>query len=370
MSMPAISGRAGLIALQHRDYLQNINTGGRKPDAGQTGEASPQIAVERTQVASVSSPAQNSFSAMLGSMDAGGVSQGGAGPSQRAGMEAQAPDSSHESSFGSSLKSLLQAVLSGDMAGAQTAAAAIQSALAGTDTQPNSPWPVTSAASEADTASASSKGAMPTAPDPDDAQSAFKADLKSLLTAVQAGDTAASKTAASTLVFYMMSQQKGVGALPPPQWGDQDGNVRGNLASLLQAVQAGDMTGARRAAASIQSALDAGDSQSAGGTVAASADTSASPAVSAFTTASVSLAASPDRDGSQSTFLTHLEDLLAAVQSGDAEASQTAAATLLDGLTAQAEEFKNQFASLAAPPSSGGQGAGLGTVLSSYFQWS
>ena len=371
MSTPAISGRAGLIALQRRDYQQNIgNSGGQIPDASQTGETSPQTGLDRTQVASVSSPAQNSFSAMLGSMAAGGASPGGASPSQRAGMEPSppAPDSAGASTFGSGLKSLLQAVLSGDMVGAQTAAAAIQRSLAGPDTQPSTPWPVSSTASESDTAPASTAGTMPKAPDPDDAQSAFKADLKSLLTAVQAGDTAASKTAASTLVFYMMSRQEGVGALPPPQWGGQDGNLRGNLASLLQSVQAGDMNGARKAATAIQGALDAADSpQSAS---AAPADMSAPPAVSAFATASVSSTGDPDRDATQSTFMTHLKGLLAAVQSGDAEASKSAAAALLDGLKTQAGEIQNQLASLAAPPSPGGQGAGVGNVLSSYFQWS
>jgi ribosomal protein S20 len=372
MSVPVIGGRAGLVAFERSRHLQTINSGGQMPDASQAGEAGPPTGAGRSQVVSLSSPAQNAFSAKLGSMAAGGASQDAAGSAPRAGMEPPAADGSQASSFGSSLKSLLQAVLSGDMDGAQNAVAALQSALTSTDAGPSNPWPVTSAASGPATppnpaAPATAPAAALAAAEPGDVQSTFKAGLKDLLTAVQSGDAAASKTAASTLVFAMSAaRQEGAGALTPREWGSQDSVIRSNLANLLQSVQAGDMASARTAATAIQSELNAVESQSASGAPAESAGTSAPPAAPAFTTASASSTAGPDQDG---TFMSHLKGLLAAVESGDVEAAQTAAATLFGGLTAQAEEFGNQFASLVTPPSDR-RSASLGNALSSYFQWS
>ncbi len=377
MSVPVIGGRAGLAAFQNHGYTRNISTGGQTPNVSQAGGAGPPAVNSHIPAVSVNNPARESFSARLGSMAAAGAPQGSAAPPQRAGAGFP-PDGGQASSFGSSLQSLLQSVLSGDMDGARNAVAALQEAITGPDTGPSNPWPVTHAASGPNTAPAFLAGAEPAAPapapapaaaaSPDDAQSAFKASLNSLLAAVQSGDAAASKTAASTLVFAIMAaRQEGAEALPQREWGGQDSALRGKLASLLQSVQAGDMASARKAATAIQGALDAAKSQSASGVPAESTSASAPLAVPAAITASAPSAASPDQDG---TFMSHLKGLLAAVQLGDLEAAQTAVASLFDGLTAEVGEFHNQTASLAPPPSPDGRGAGLGSMLSEYFRWS
>ena len=385
MSISGISGNAGLVAFRQRANLQTISaTGSQTVDTSQGGQTVPQAAPAGTQAAGGTSPARNGFSALLGGMAAGGGSQDGTGRSQGAGMQPPLPPPGGEggqgSSFGSSLMSLLQSVLSGDMTGAQSAAAAIQSALGGAvspasgDPVSDSSTPSSSTVSSMAPAAASAASAVSPATDPGGAQSEFITGLNGLLTAVQSGDQAASKTAAATLVFYMASRQDGMGPPPLPQGGGDAGSFRSSLASLLRSVQSGDMAGAQAAATAMRNALDGTDSQSSSGKQAASSSASAAPASITATepsAATLPSTAGTEQDGSQSTFMTNLKSLLAAVQSGDGTASKTAAAALLDNLQAQAEEFQIQLAKVAPPlPSSGSQGSGVENVLSAYFQWS
>jgi hypothetical protein len=382
MSISGISGNAGLVAFRHRPNLQTIgDTGSQTVEASQGGQTVPQAAPASSQAAGGNSPAQNNFSVLLGGMAVGGASQDGSGRSQGTGMQpppAPGGAGGEGSSFGSSLMSLLQSVLSGDMAGAQSAAAAIQSALGGA-VSPASGDPVSGSSTSssgtvssmapaaAPAASAVSPATGPGAP----AQSEFMTGLNGLLTAVQSGDQAASKAAAAALVFAMRAQQDGTG-LPQPA-GDA-GAFRNNLASLLRSVQTGDMAGARAAATAMQNALNSTESQSSSAKQAAVSSASGAPlpiTPSAPSTAEVPPTAGAEQDSSQSAFMTDLKSLLAAVQAGDGDASQTAAVALLGDLKAQAEEFQTELAKVAPPlPSFGSQGSGVENVQSAYFQWS
>lgn len=376
MSVYGISGNAGLVAFRHRPYLQNMGaTSSQTVDTSQGGQTVPQAAPADSQAMGGNSPAHNSFSALLGGMAAGGISQDGTVRSQGAGMLQPPPptpgaEGGQGSSFGSSLMSLLQSVLSGDMTGAQSAAAAIQSALGGA-VSPDSGAPASASSTSSSgtvssmapaAASAASAGSPATGPGA--AQSEFMTGLNGLLTAVQSGDQASSKTAAAALIFAMSAQQDGLGL---PQPASDAGAFRNNLASLLRSVQTGDMAGAQGAATAIQNALNSTESQFSNGKPAAASSASAAPA---SITPSAQSTADAEQDSGRSTFMTDLKSLLAAVQSGDGTASKTAAAALLDGLKAQAEEFQTQLAGIAPLPSSSSQDSGVGNVLSAYFQWS
>jgi hypothetical protein len=381
MSISGISGNAGLVAFRHRSNLQTIgDTGSQTVDASQGGQTVPQTAPAGAQAAGGNSPARNNFSVLLGGMAVGGASQDGSVRSQGTGMQPPSPPGGtggQESSFGSSLMSLLQSVLSGDMTGAQSAAAAIQSALGGA-VSPASGDPVSASSTSSSgtqsamaPAAASAPSAVSPATGPGAAQSEFMTGLNGLLTAVQSGDQVAAKTAAAALVFAMRAQQDGTG-LPQPA-SDADA-FRNNLASLLRSVQTGDMAGAQGAATAIQNALNSTESQSSDGKQAAALSASAAPG--SITPPPPSIAALPstagaEQDNSQSAFMTDLKNLLTAVQSGDGTACKTAAAALLDGLRAQAEEFQTELARVAPPlPAFGSQGSGVENVRSAYFQWS
>src|SRR5208337_972683 len=99
------------------------------------------------------------------------------------------------------------------------------------------------------------------------------------------------------------------------------------------------------AATSLQSALDGTNSQS-------------SSTATAATTCSTA-----NTDSSGSTFVTDLKALLAAVQSGDATASKTAADTLIKDLKNSAEASQDQ--PMGPPP---GQSSSLGNTLASLLQ--
>ena len=382
MSISGISGNAGLVAFRHRSNLQTVgDTGSQNVDASQGGQTVPQAAPAGAQAAGGNSPARNNFTVLLGGMAAGGASQDGSARSQGTGVQplpAPGGAGGQESSFGGALMSLLQSVLSGDMTGAQSAAAAIQSALGGS-VSPASGDPVSGAStpsSGTESAMAPAAASMPSAvspatgPGPGAEQSEFMTGLNGLLTAVQSGDQAASKGAAAALVFAMRAQQDGTG-LPQPA-GDA-GAFRNNLASLLRSVQTGDMAGAQGAATAIQNALNSTESQSSRGKQAAVSSAAAPLSItpSPLSTAALPSTAGTEQDGGQSAFMADLKSLLTAVQSGDGTACKTAAQALLDNLQAQAEEFQTELAKVAPPlPSFGGQGSGVENVRSAYFQWS
>ena len=161
---------------------------------------------------------------------------------------------------------------------------------------------------------------------------------------------------------------------PLPQGGGDAGSFRSSLASLLRSVQSGDMAGAQVAATTMRNALNSTDSQSSSGKQAAPSSASAAPlsiTPSPPSTAALPSTAGAEQDGGQSAFMSDLKGLLTAVQLGDGTACETAAAALLDGLKAQAEDFQTQLAGIAPPlPSPSGQGSGVENVLSAYFQWS
>ena len=373
MTVSGIFGGGALGAIQHRQRFQNISDL-INPETGtsQTG----QTASGGSQATTGNSQAQNTLSALLDGMTVAGLQQDGtaASQSQQYLMGPPSPPppgqaGGEANSFASNLVSLLQSVLSGDMTGAQNAATALQSALGGPDSQ--------SASSTSPTTSASTTGSTSTTSGPGTTQSTFLSDLNTLLTAVQSGDTATAQTAANTLVSDLKSQADSSQALPPIQdnapghWGGRGGSFRSNLATLIQSVQSGDMTGAQSAATALQNEINGTASAAASASSTAAATTTATASTSSASASSTSSTASTSgSSGTQSTFLADLESLLSAVQSGDATASQTAAGTVMDDLKNQAEAFQDRLASLAAPQSSGGGGAGVGNVLSAYFQWS
>ena len=83
MSISGISGNAGLVALRRRSNLQTISaTGSQTVDTSQGGQTVPQTVSAGPQAAGGPSQAQNGFSALLGGMAVGGVSQDGTGRSQ------------------------------------------------------------------------------------------------------------------------------------------------------------------------------------------------------------------------------------------------------------------------------------------------
>jgi hypothetical protein len=118
---------------------------------------------------------------------------------------------------------------------------------------------------------------------------------------------------------------------PQEQWGGHAHSFGRELASLLQSVQSGDMTRAQSAAIALQSILNGGSP------TAASAST-------------------PNPASTQSPFLTDLNSLLSAVQSGNAAASQTAAAAVTSDLKSQTNAPQGQWPGLQAS--------------SAYLQWS
>ena len=212
---------------------------------------------------------------------------------------------------------MLQSVKSGDMSSAQTEATAIQGLISG---------------SSSSTSSTSSS---------DSTQSTFLTDLNSLLNAVQSGDTSTSQTAANTLVSDLQnaagtSQAASTGAEPSHGHGGGHRHAfADDLTNLVQAVQSGDMTSARTAATALQGLIDGSNPSSS-----SSSSTSSSGASSG-----------------QSTFTTDLNNVLSAVQSGDATNSQSAVNTMITRSSDRggaSPEYAVQWNRSATPPMASG----------------
>jgi hypothetical protein len=136
-----------------------------------------------------------------------------------------------------------------------------------------------------------------------------------------------------------------------PQASSGQDTFGGDLLSLLQSVFSGDMASAQATAGTMEPTPGASSPQSGGSPGSENSTAAAASSASTAPTAPNAPAApSPAAaDSAQSTFMADLGNLLSAVQSGDASASQTAAAALIDHVKSQADAFRTQLASLLTP---------------------
>ncbi len=218
------------------------------------------------------------------------------------GVDSSTNDQSSDtaSSFMENLRTMLQAVEAGDTDTAETAAKALQSTL---DT-------LTGSTTESgDTASTNS----------DSGETGFLSDLKTLLAAIASGDTDATEAAADKLSEGMQRSRGpggpgGPGGPPPPRLDAADSetaeSLKTDLATLFSAVESGDTETAQAAAASVQQTLDSIASASGASTDAEGTDQA--------------------RRGG---FMSDLDDLLSAVKSGDMESAKTTADTIMERMS-------------------------------------
>jgi len=232
----------------------------------------------------VSSSARNSMYALLGStMDAGSA------PPPPA-------DSGSMGEFMDNLGSLLSSLASGDADTAKNAASALQQAL--------------DSLSDA-TTSAQSSAQSDDVQDSESGPSGFIADVQSLLDAVNSGDQDAVSSAATTLADNMSrAMQAGPPMGPPPPQGGAGGQkVAEGLDDLLSALESGSNDDVDDAATTLQALLDS------------------------LKESSTSNTGDAARSGGSGGFLSDVQDLLDAVNSGDSDAISDAAATLTERMS-------------------------------------
>jgi hypothetical protein len=243
----------------------------------QTGDASSQTSDQtQTQPAtnsastiSASSPAPNSLMALLNDLAINASSQNDTDASQ------------DRSSLGNDVLTMMKDFGSGDIAGAQALATSIQSQLNGSSSQS------TSSTSVAESSNTSTDNIS------------LLNDLQSLVSAVQSNDAGAVIADFTKLVEDSLT--------PRSHRGQQADPFRQNLAGLLQSVQSNDMSSAERYATTLQAMLDSQSTAATDGTTSGT-------------------------DSSNSMLKTDIANLLSAVKSGDATASQSAASAFVNDL--------------------------------------
>jgi hypothetical protein len=177
--------------------------------------------------------------------------------------------------------------------------------------------------------------------------------LGNLAGVVQASDAETSKAATAAFLYGLqaMETQRGAGTAEQ-QLRATSASMRGNLATLLQSVESGDMPAAKAAAAAIQQELGASGNQ--GGDATLSSAGASPPATSApVSAASPPVPASapaptpptPETPG----FVAALGNLMSAVQSDNTEGSEEAASSLLRQMRSQSDALRAGLASLIAP---------------------